>query len=97
VALAATFDNNAALKYRLRFADQLQLPLGGADRSSVTSTLELPKPLAACSRAYRELIARSTQVLGAEPTDFLLYRTLVPHPPLPSTLAMNLSLPINGR
>lgn len=97
VALAATFDNNAALKYRLRFADQLQLPLGGEDRSSVTSTLDLPNPLAACSRAYRELIARAARVLGAEPADFLLYRTLVPHPPLPSTLAMDLSLPLNSR
>ncbi|MGA0872497.1 MAG: hypothetical protein ACO3SJ_06470 [Phycisphaerales bacterium] len=97
VALAATFDNNAALKYRLRFADQLQIPLGGEDCSSVASTLDLPKPLAACSRAYRELIARSARVLGAEPADFLLYRTLVPHPPLPSTLAMYLSLPLNGR
>lgn len=91
VSLAATFDNNAAVTYRLRFDDQLKLPIGGS--VSDHDTLDLPRPLTTCTRTYRNLISRATDALGGDGSDLLLHRTCVPHPPLTSTLEMSLPLP----
>jgi len=90
--LHATVDRHAASTYGMRFADQLQLPLGGS--GPVESAVDLPTPVSSCSRAYRTLVERAATALHAEASDFVIHRTVVPYPPFPSTAVMTLTLPL---
>lgn len=92
--LAATIDRNTAIQYRLRLEDQLRLPLGGP--GPAPSELALPTPLASCSRTYRELVTRAAAALGSDASKFGVYRTIVPYPPIPSTVGLTMPLPVRS-
>lgn len=97
--LAASVDRNTALRYRLRLADQLRLPLGSVGNTEALReelrerSRSLPAPLDGCARVYRDLIRRAAAAVGATPEEFTIHRMVVPHPPIPSQIVATLSLP----
>ena len=84
VELVAAVDRNTSLQYRLRLEDQLALPLGRTGPGP--APLTLPRTAGDSSSVYRELVGRAAAAIGRDASEFMVFRTVVPHPPMPSTI-----------